>query len=124
VGQEDKVQQWREEEERPDSLEVLLAREWPKDPQELAKLSREDQELLKFLQRMRELARGLVGSEYWELINVVMISDMETAKGLLENPSTSDKDLRVNQGAARALRMARNFILRLSKEEEEDGKET
>jgi len=73
---------------------------------------------------MRELARGLVGSEYWELINVVMISDMETAKGLLENPSTSDKDLRVNQGAARALRMARNFILRLSKEEEEDGKET
>ena len=77
-----------------------------------------------FLRRMQELARGLVGSEYWELVNIVFVSDMETAKGALEEPSTSDRDLRVNQGAARALRMARNFILKLSKVEENNGEES
>jgi hypothetical protein len=110
-------------EERPDSLEVLLAREWPKEPEEVAALPLEDQEALKFLLKMRELARGLVDSEYWELINVVLVSDMETAKGALEDPSTSDKDLRVAQGAARALRLARNFFLTLAKVEEPNGEE-
>jgi hypothetical protein len=71
---------------------------------------------------MQELARGLVDSEYWELINVVLVSDMESAKALLEEPSTSDRDLRVAQGSAKALRLARNFFLRLAKTEEENGK--
>ena len=108
---------------RPDSLEVLLSREWPKDPEEVAKLPLEDQEALKFLLKMRELARGLVDSEYWELINVVMVNDMETAKDVLEDTSASDKDLRVAQGAARALREARNFLLTLSKVEASNGEE-
>ena len=110
-------------EDRPDSLEVLLSQPWPKDPEELAKLPKEQQEQFKFLNRMQELARGLVDSEYWELINIVLISDMETAKSALEEPSTSDRDLRVNQGAARALRNARNFFVRLSKVEDSNGQE-
>jgi hypothetical protein len=73
---------------------------------------------------MKELARGLVDSEYWELINIVLISDMETAKSMLEDPSISDKDFRVNQGAAKALRLARNFFIVLSKTEEKDGEKS
>ena len=116
------AQEW--EAERPARLEDLLSREWPKSPEALAELSRVETEELAFLRRMRELARGLVGSEYWELVNLVLISDMETAKAALEESSTSDKDLRVNQGAAKALRSVRNFLVVLAKTEEQDGEES
>ena len=70
---------------------------------------------------MQELARGLVDSEYWELVSLVLINDLETAKGALEDTSISDKEFRVQQGAASALRSVHNFILKLgAKEESED----
>jgi hypothetical protein len=70
---------------------------------------------------MKELARGLVDSEYWELIRVVLISDLEAAKSMLEEPSISDKDFRVKQGEAKALRSAHNFIVRLGTTDKEES---
>jgi len=101
----------------PRPLEELLAREWPRDP---AGLGLVEQEEYRFLLRMVELARGLVDSEYWELVRVVLIGDLELAKAGLENVSASEKDLRVNQGAARALLSLHNFILKLSRGVEEN----
>ena len=114
------AQQW--EQERPARLEDLLSRQWPEDPLEL---SRPEQEELSFLKRMRELARGLVGSEYWELVRLLLISDLETSKAALEDTSISDKDFRVKQGEAKALLSLHNFLLKLSKTdvEEKDGEE-
>jgi hypothetical protein len=68
---------------------------------------------------MQELARGLVGSEYWELVRVVLVTDLENAKAMLEDTSISDKDFRIKQGAANALRSAHNFMVELSKVEKE-----
>ena len=112
----------RWEAERPVRLEDLLSRQWPKDK---ASLSRVETEELSFLKRMRELARGLVGSEYWELVKLLIVSDMEDAKGALEDTSIGEKDLRVKQGAVKAIRELHNFILTLSKieVEEENGEE-
>jgi hypothetical protein len=73
---------------------------------------------------MQELARGLVDSEYWELVSLVLISDLETAKGALEESSIGDKEFRVKQGEAKALRSALNFLLQLAKDvvkENENG---
>ena len=112
----------RWEAERPVRLEDLLSRQWPKDK---ASLSRVETEELSFLKRMQELARGLVGSEYWELVKLLIVSDMEDAKGALEDTSIGEKDLRVKQGAVKAIRELHNFILTLSKieVEEENGEE-
>jgi hypothetical protein len=76
-----------------------------------------------FLRRAKELARGLVGSEYWEIVSLVLIEGLEDAKGALESVTTSDKDMRVKQGEAMAYRDAFNMILELGKTEEKDGKE-
>ena len=73
---------------------------------------------------MRELARGLLDSEYWELLSFVLINDMEDAKAMLEKPSTNDRDIRVNQGAAAALWNVGSFLTKLAKVEDEDGKES
>jgi hypothetical protein len=101
----------------PRQLEELLAREWPRDP---AGLPQVEQEEFRFLLRMVELARGLVDSEYWELLRVVLIGDLELAKASLENISLSEKDLRVSQGKAAALLSLHNFILKLSRGVEEN----
>jgi len=69
---------------------------------------------------MRELARGLKGSEYWELLNVVILGSLEAAKAPLENPSSSVDRLRYCQGQAGALREIYNFLLELAKDEEEE----
>jgi hypothetical protein len=75
---------------------------------------------------MQELSRGLVGSEYWELLRLLLVSDLETAKGALEDTMISDKDFRVKQGEAKALLSFHNFILKLAADvvEEVDGKES
>lgn len=70
---------------------------------------------------MKELARGLKASEYWELVNVVVIGDLENAKALLEDTGASDKDLRVAQGQAKALLAAYNFLVTLAQEETEEN---
>lgn len=67
---------------------------------------------------MRELARGLLGSEYWELVSNVLINGLETAKGTLENETVEDKYFRVAQGEAKAYRSAFNLIVELGKEPE------
>jgi len=73
---------------------------------------------------MAELARGLISSEYWELVSLVLIEGLEDAKGALENEATDDKRIRVCQGEAKAYRDAYNYVVRLSKysPEETDGK--
>ena len=108
--------------DRPAGLEELLSREWPQD---LTELTREEQEGLKLLRHHQELARGLVDSEYWELIRFLIVSDLEAAKSALEDTEISEKDFRVKQGEARALLSFHNFILKLSKipEEKENGEE-
>jgi hypothetical protein len=65
---------------------------------------------------MEELARGLVSSEYWELVSLVLIEGLEDAKGALESESTDDKTLRVRQGESKAYRSAYNQFLSLSKD--------
>jgi hypothetical protein len=72
---------------------------------------------------MRELARGLVGSEYWELVSVVLVEGLEDAKGALEAEATDDRRIRICQGEAKAYRSAFNLIIELSNatSEEKDG---
>lgn len=82
--------------------------------------NKEALEAQKYLQRLRELANGLVSSEYWELISLVLIDGCEEAKARLESVTTSDKDLRVSQGEAQAYRSAYNLIVNLSKEKAEE----
>jgi hypothetical protein len=81
-------------------------------------LNPEEQEQRK---RLRELARGLIASEYWELIRVVVVGGLEAAKAELESFSTSKERLRACQGMASAYRSLNNFLLELGKTEEENG---
>ena len=75
---------------------------------------------------MQELARGLVGSEYWELLHLILVSNLEEAKGALESEVTSVEQFRLRQGEAKAYRHVHSFILKLSRStsEEDDGKES
>jgi len=75
---------------------------------------------------MQELARGLVGSEYWELLHLILVSNLEEAKGALESEVTSVEQFRLRQGEAKAYRNVHSFILKLSRStsEEDDGKES
>ena len=109
-------------EERKPSLAELLSREPPKGQEALEPLEAQQVE---FLKRMRELARGLVGSEYWELVSLILVEGLEDAKGALESTTTSDKDIRVKQGEAMAYRDVFNMIVELGKKvvEEKDGEE-
>jgi hypothetical protein len=74
---------------------------------------------------MKELARGLKDSEYWDLVSLVLIDGLEDAKGALESETTSDKDMRLHQGAAKAYREAFNLLVDLAGNvsEEKNGKE-
>ena len=75
---------------------------------------------------MRELARGLLDSEYWEMLKLVLVQGLEDAKGALESETTSDRDLRIKQGEAKAYLSAHNMIVdlaRLDASEDGDGKE-
>jgi hypothetical protein len=72
--------------------------------------------------KLRELARGLTDSEYWELINVVVLGSLETAKASLENPSSDLDRIRFCQGQASVLRETYNFLLELARDESEEGK--
>ena len=107
-------------EDRPESLSLLMSL----DPQELA--SPEYREQSRVLRRLAELARGLRGSEYWQLLQEVLIVDgLEVAKAALESEAVSDKELRVRQGEAKAYTRAYNTLIELAKmrfEEKEDGK--
>jgi hypothetical protein len=69
---------------------------------------------------MVELARGLVGSEYWEFIHLLLVTGLEEAKALLEQESTSDDKIRFCQGQAAAYRAAINDILRWSDGDSEE----
>ena len=100
------------------SLSALLS----ESERPLADLSPEDQQERQFLLRLRELARGLVSSEYWELVSLVLIDGLETAKGALESETIEDRALRISQGEAKAYRSAFNLLIRLSKGEEEEEK--
>jgi hypothetical protein len=62
------------------------------------------------------LARGLVSSEYWELVSFVLIDGLEEAKQSLESSGTDDRTLRVRQGEALAYRAAFNSMLELGKD--------
>ena len=74
---------------------------------------------------MRELARGLVGSEYWEMLSLVLIQGLEDAKGALENETISSDQFRLRQGEAKAYRSAFNMILELGADlEVHDGEES
>lgn len=72
---------------------------------------------------MLELARGLVDSEYWELVRLILVNDLELAKSALEDTRLSESELRVHQGEAKALTSAHNFIVDLAREEVSDGRE-
>lgn len=74
---------------------------------------------------MQELARGLVDSEYWELVRVAIIEELELAKGALESETISDRDFRIRQGEVKAYEAIHNKFLTLAAEasEEGDGKE-
>ena len=80
----------------------------------------EAEQLLQFLHKMRELARGLVSSEYWELIGVVLVEGLEVAKASLENETITIDKFRLSQGEARAYRSAYNLFLELAKEDEKE----
>ena len=106
------------EESQGNPLVVLLAREWPQErsPQEEVEYQ--------YLLKLSELAKGLVSSPYWEVVNVIVLGDLEEAKGALERISTSERDFRVAQGKANGLREAYNLILNLSRYEgKPDGKD-
>jgi len=102
------------------SLSQLLAQE----PQEGQELSHQEEQEQAFLKRMRELARGLVGSEYWELLSLVLIEGLEEAKGALESETITVEQFRIRQGEAKAYRSAFNLILGLGKIVEEKNGET
>lgn len=68
---------------------------------------------------MVELSRGLVGSEYWELVSIVLVEGLEDAKAELEQESLSETKLRIAQGKAIGLRNAFNLLLALSNHVEE-----
>jgi hypothetical protein len=102
--------------------EALQAREsWPEDlPEDQLRLLEEQ---LSFRRKMEELARGLVSSEYWELLALVLVEGLEDAKGALEGEATDDRRMRVCQGEAKAYRAAYNLIISLSQsgKERENG---
>ena len=94
--------------------------------QEGQEYSPEELQEQRYLERMRELARGLVDSEYWDLVSVSIIEELEIAKGALESVTIGDKEFRIKQGEAQAYRNAFNKILKLAEtdtEESSDGKE-
>jgi hypothetical protein len=68
---------------------------------------------------LRELARGLLSSEYWELVSLVLIDGLETAKGSLESETIEDRYIRVSQGEAKAYRSAYNMLVSLAANMEE-----
>ena len=70
---------------------------------------------------MVELAKGLVSSEYWELVSLVLVNGLEDAKSALESESTDDRTIRVCQGEAKAYRSAFNTIVEWSKSTEEEN---
>ena len=99
--------------------EVMQAQEsWPED------LPQQEQEILTeqlaFRRKMEELARGLISSEYWELISLVLIEGLEDAKAALESESTDDRRIRFCQGGAAAYRSAFNLVIALSNGSTED----
>ena len=103
------------------TLLELLAQ--PPEPPEGTQWSQEELQERRFLERMQELSRGLVDSEYWELVRVAIIEELEIAKGALESETISDKDFRIKQGEAKALTMIHNKFLKLaaSVKEKENG---
>jgi hypothetical protein len=52
---------------------------------------------------------------------MVLIDGLEDAKGALESEATDDRQLRVCQGEAKALRSAFNLIIALSKDASEEA---
>lgn len=72
---------------------------------------------------MLELARGLVGSDYWELVSLVLVEGLEDAKQTLESEGTGDRDLRIKQGEAKAYRSAFNLVISLSSVDDEAKEE-
>ena len=91
-----------QEESRQAAVASGLGQE-PPDPQEE-----------QFLKKMQELARGLRDSEYWDLVSLVLIQGLEDAKGALESETTSDRDMRLHQGEAKAYREAFNLFVGLA----------
>lgn len=83
--------------------------------------SPEEEQLHQFRRKMAELARGLLDSEYWELLSFILVDGLEAAKGELESEATSDQRLRVCQGAAAAYRGAYNTIIEMSKDVSEEN---
>ena len=95
--------------------------EWdPELPEAEQRILREQQE---FLRKLRELARGLLNSEYWELVSLVLVDGLENAKGALESETIDDRSLRISQGEAKAYRSAFNMIVRLSEDVSEEKHE-
>ncbi len=112
-------QQDRPEPSRRPHLADLLSQE--ASPEQLPSLPPEEQQQQRFLQKMRELARGLRDSEYWDLVSLVLIEQLEEAKSALERESTPLERMRFCQGEAHACREAVNFMLELAKDVVEDG---
>ena len=103
----------------PTLLELLAAQPQVRDPQE--SLSQEELQERQFLERMRELARGLLGSEYWDFLSVAIIEELELAKAALENETISDKDFRIRQGEAKAYTVIYNKIVALGAEKPKEN---
>jgi hypothetical protein len=92
--------------------------EWPEETPEPERKLLEEQRA--FLLRLRELARGLLGSEYWELVSLVLIDGLETAKGALESETIDDRSFRVKQGEAKAYLSAYNLFVSMSNDASEE----
>jgi hypothetical protein len=97
------------------SLDTLLSQ----PDRELAQLEAQDQkvelERRALRKKLYELAQGLIGSEYWELVSMILIDGLECAKSALESESTDDRRLRLCQGEAKAYRSAYNMIVDMAK---------
>jgi hypothetical protein len=63
-----------------------------------------------------------VGSEYWQLLEQMFMDDLIHAKGALEDTGKSENELRVSQGAVRALTRFHDLIVELSAKPVEEKK--
>jgi hypothetical protein len=103
------------------SLEVLLAQPGRAESECSPQEWKVEQELEALRNHLKELASGLVESKYWELVAMVLVDGLESAKGALESVATDDTRLRVCQGEAKAYRSAYNTIIEMSRDVSEEA---
>ena len=105
---------------RPTLLELLN-----QEPQDQREQTTEEAQEQAFLRRMQELARGLLDSEYWDLVSVSIAEELALARFALESPTIAEKDFRRLQGEVSAYRNIHDKLVKLAavEKKEDDGKE-